>query len=212
MSPKQIWPIIVLMTIVAMVFVTGVSADKDGAVNPAANPGEPLEENLPGDQGQQTGAGPVDRQADPPLPDNIQPKPDTGSREFVPPQAGYWLEVSVGEQKVRVYQDGALIKEWLASTGTPEKPTPLGVFNIQNRGEWFYNSKYKQGAKWWVSFSDWGVYLFHTVPMDQEKQIIVEEADKLGTPASHGCVRLEVKNAKWIYDNIPQGVPVYIHS
>ncbi|SMC00061.1 Lipoprotein-anchoring transpeptidase ErfK/SrfK [Thermanaeromonas toyohensis ToBE] len=131
---------------------------------------------------------------------------------FVPPKKGYWIEVLVGSQKMRIYQEGQLKKEWVVSTGTPDKPTPLGVFAIQNRGEWFYNPKYNQGAKWWVSFKDWGVYLFHSLPMDRDQRIIPEEALKLGTPASHGCVRLEVDNAKWIYDHIPQGTPVYIHE
>lgn len=130
---------------------------------------------------------------------------------FVPPENGYWIEVLVEKQRVRIYKDGLLEKEWLASTGTPDKPTPLGVFAIQNRGEWFFNPKYNQGAKWWVSFKDWGIYLFHSLPMDRNQQIIPEEAAKLGTPASHGCVRLEVDNAKWIYDHIAQGTPVYIH-
>ncbi|MFA6809055.1 MAG: L,D-transpeptidase, partial [Eubacteriales bacterium] len=53
--------------------------------------------------------------------------------------------------------------------------------------------------------------LFHSVPMDKNKNIIEEEEKKLGSPASHGCIRLEVDQAKWIYDNIPQGTPVHIH-
>ncbi|WP_338834722.1 hypothetical protein MHLNE_10340 [Moorella humiferrea] len=136
---------------------------------------------------------------------------NTNSKVFVPPARGYWIEVSIDEQKTRIYYDGNLIKEWDVSTGTEDKPTPIGVFKIQNRGEWFFSEKYQQGGRWWVSFKDWGVYLFHSVPMDREKRVIVEEAARLGTPASHGCVRLATENAKWIYDNIPQGTPVYIH-
>jgi lipoprotein-anchoring transpeptidase ErfK/SrfK len=136
---------------------------------------------------------------------------NTNSKVFVPPARGYWIEVSTDEQKTRIYYDGNLIKEWDVSTGTEDKPTPIGVFKIQNRGEWFFSEKYQQGGRWWVSFKDWGVYLFHSVPMDREKRVIVEEAARLGTPASHGCVRLATENAKWIYDNIPQGTPVYIH-
>lgn len=65
---------------------------------------------------------------------------------------------------------------------------------------------------WWVSFKDWGVYLFHSVPMDRDKNVLAEEAAKLGIPASHGCIRLETDNARWIYDNIPAGTPVFIHE
>lgn len=64
---------------------------------------------------------------------------------------------------------------------------------------------------WWVSFKNWGVYLFHSVPMDRQKNIIQKEAEKLGSPASHGCVHLQVEQAKWIYENIPEGTPVHIY-
>ncbi|NLW07076.1 MAG: L,D-transpeptidase family protein [Clostridia bacterium] len=219
MPSKRVWPLLFLVAILAVVFVAGVSADKDIPAGPVAAPDEPaaVAENPSPEEPSQNPeeqpseeAIPVDREPDPSTPEEEQQQPDTV--EFTPPQEGYWLEVSIAEQKVRVYQDGAVIKEWLASTGVPEKPTPLGVFEIQNRGEWFFNEKYQQGAQWWVSFRDWGVYLFHTLPMDQNKQIIAAEAEKLGTPASHGCVRLEIENAKWIYDHIPQGTPVYIHN
>lgn len=33
-----------------------------------------------------------------------------------------------------------------------------------------------------------------------------------GSPASHGCVRLPESMAKWFYENVPAGVPVYING
>lgn len=125
-------------------------------------------------------------------------------------QSDYRIDVDVSDQIVKIYYQDAEIKQFTASTGTNDS-TPLGDFEIQNRGEWFFSDKYQQGAKYWVSFKDWGVYLFHSVPMDEQKNIIAEEAAKLGTQASHGCVRLEVENAKWLYDTIPQGTKVHIH-
>lgn len=73
----------------------------------------------------------------------------------------YLIDVSVGEQKVRIYQHGVLIKEWVASTGK-DNSTPLGHFTIQNRGEWFFSEKYQQGARWWVSFK--GNFFFIVFP------------------------------------------------
>ena len=43
--------------------------------------------------------------------------------------------------------------------------------------------------------------------MDQEKNIVDYT---LGIPASHGCVRLKVEEAKWLYDNIPSGTKLII--
>ena len=37
-----------------------------------------------------------------------------------------------------------------------------------------------------------------------------EEGNKLGQPASHGCVRLTVADAEWFYNQIPEGTPVTI--
>ena len=34
----------------------------------------------------------------------------------------------------------------------------------------------------------------------------------LGQPASHGCVRLCVRDAKWIYDYMPIGTWVHIYD
>jgi lipoprotein-anchoring transpeptidase ErfK/SrfK len=124
-------------------------------------------------------------------------------------EPNYRIEVSTSEQKVRIFDNDTMIKEWTVSTGK-NNSTPLGDFTIQNRGEWFFSEKYQEGAKWWVSFKDYGIYLFHTVPMDRQKNIVEEQADKLGEPASHGCVRMRVEDAKWIYDNIPEGTPVHI--
>ena len=32
----------------------------------------------------------------------------------------------------------------------------------------------------------------------------------LGSPASAGCIRLTVKHAKWLYDNVPVGTTVVV--
>ncbi|MGI6643456.1 MAG: L,D-transpeptidase [Bacillota bacterium] len=124
----------------------------------------------------------------------------------------YVIDVDVTLQRVRIMRGDEVVKDMICSTGIEGKETPLGEFKIQNRGEWFFNDKYKMGAKYWVSFKDWGIYLFHSVAMDANKEIIPEEEAKLGTPASHGCVRLPVEDAKWIYDNIPAETKVVIHD
>lgn len=124
----------------------------------------------------------------------------------------YWIDVDISDQRVRIMQGDQVAKEMIASTGVEGHETPLGTFEIQNRGTWFFNEKYRQGAKYWVSFKDWGVYLFHSLAMDKDQNVIEEEAAKLGQPASHGCVRLKTEDAKWIYDNIPERTKVVIHE
>lgn len=103
-----------------------------------------------------------------------------------------------------------------ASSGldtNPNNSTPKGTFYIQpERGEWFYSAGYKEGAEYWVSWKNHGEFLFHSVPMDNDKHVIKNEAEKLGQKASHGCIRLAIPDAKWIYDHIQTGTKVVIRS
>jgi len=143
--------------------------------------------------------------------DSVVPGGDPGD-PAVPADAqeGYYIRVLLDRQVVLVYLDGREIRAMVCSAGTAAKPTPTGRFFIQNRGEFFFSEKYQQGGRWWVSFRDWGIYLFHSVPTDRNGEIIPEEAAKLGRPASHGCVRLSMADARWLYDTIPEGAPVDI--
>lgn len=89
--------------------------------------------------------------------------------------------------------------------------TPKGEFAIQSeRGNSFYNPNLKEGANYWTSFLDHGVYLFHTVPTIVDGSYNIKEAKKLGHPASHGCIRMTIPDAKWINVNAPVGMKVII--
>ncbi|MGE5483841.1 MAG: L,D-transpeptidase [Ignavibacteriales bacterium] len=123
-----------------------------------------------------------------------------------------WVEVDQSEQRVFIHQGSKVIRTFVASTGLPDSPTPNGTFRIENRGEWFYSGKYKQGGRYWVSFLNTGEYLFHSVPMDKNRKIIAEEAAKLGQKASHGCIRLSVDDARWFYGKIPVDTRVVVHE
>src|SRR5699024_11470649 len=75
----------------------------------------------------------------------------------------------------------------------------------------FYNAQSGEGANYWVSFKDHGIYLFHTVPVDANGNYVVSEAEQLGKSSnSHGCVRLSVADAKWFYENIKTGTKVVV--
>lgn len=123
-----------------------------------------------------------------------------------------WVDVDLTRQRVRVLKEKEIVREMIASTGVPDKPTPQGSFRLQNRGEWFFSEKYKQGGFFWVSFLNNGEYLFHSIPTDRERRFIPEEAGRLGQPASHGCVRLSLEDARWIYEELPTGTRVEIHT
>ena len=59
-----------------------------------------------------------------------------------------------------------------------------------------------------------GGVLFHSVfySTTNPGTLAYNSYNRLGTTASHGCVRLNVADAKWIYDNCPSGTLVNIYD
>ena len=100
------------------------------------------------------------------------------------------------------------VKAMLCSVG-PE--TPTGVFHTFNRSRWrpLYGDVYGQYVTDIVND-----ILFHSVPYltQNPSDLEYEEFNKLGTSASLGCVRLSVKDVKWIYDYCPLGITVEIYD
>lgn len=124
-----------------------------------------------------------------------------------------WVEVDLRDiNLVTVYRGKKPVRLMLASGGKPgsETETPLGTFYVKDRGEGFFSERFGEGALYWVRFQD--QYLFHSVPRDRDGNIIEEEHEKLGIPASHGCIRLRDEDARWFYNNVPYGSMVIIHD
>jgi uncharacterized protein YjdB len=90
---------------------------------------------------------------------------------------------------------------WLCSPGTKATPTVKGTFSVGSRG-YVFGSGYS--CYYWTQI--YGDYLIHSVLYYPGTNIIMEGT--MGVPGSHGCVRLDIQNAKWIYDNIPSGTTI----
>ncbi|MDA8235357.1 MAG: L,D-transpeptidase family protein [Clostridia bacterium] len=121
-----------------------------------------------------------------------------------------WMAVKLGRVHTAVIYKGQEPIKWMpASGGRPGCETPLGIFYAGDRGNRFWSARYGEGALYWIRLK--GNYLIHSVPRGEGWQIKMEEHNKLGLPASHGCVRLSDIDAKWVYDNLPQGAMVVIH-
>lgn len=123
----------------------------------------------------------------------------------------YLIYLNLAKQITYVYKNidnsWSLEKEFPCSTGIEGQETPKGIFYITNRGDWFYSEEFKQGGKYWVQFM--GDYLFHSVPFDESQTTILDNT--LGTPSSHGCIRLNVDDSKWLYDNLPNDTKIIIN-
>ena len=130
----------------------------------------------------------------------------------------YYIRVDVTNQIVTVYatQDDSIVRQMLCSTGT-KNTTPIGTFIMPN-------SNTKKDRKEWVLYWDFrrwvqypsrirGDILFHSLPYYHKAHEYIEQSavKALGTPASHGCIRLRWQDAKFICDNCLPGTLVNIY-
>ena len=129
----------------------------------------------------------------------------------------YRINVSLDEQRVYVYrlQDDSsyvLVRTMKCSSGLNDA-TPRGVF-CGTTGP---------GARWhhFEEFDCWAQYawfiehdiMFHSVIYSKQDESTLRQSSvsALGYPASHGCVRLSLEDAEWVYTNCPTGTVVTIY-
>ena len=122
----------------------------------------------------------------------------------------YLINVSLENQKTYIYNgkpdNWKLIRTCPCSTGINGEDTPVGSFSTKEKGDWFFSDKYEQGGKYWTQIT--GDILFHSIPFAKDRITVLDYT--LNKPSSHGCIRLSLADAKWIYTNIPKGSKVII--
>ena len=96
------------------------------------------------------------------------------------------------------------IKSWSCSPGASSSPTVAGTFRVGGKGYYFDSGSAR--CYWYTQF--YGNYLFHSVLYNKNGTLM---DGRLGMHLSHGCVRLQIDNAKWIYNNIPRGTTVVVY-
>ena len=137
-----------------------------------------------------------------------------------PTPVPFAITVDVENQVTTVYgrdEEGNYtvpVRRMLCSTGTKANPSDVG--------DWVLNGRH---AKWCV-FPTWGnsyarywtrinaSIAFHSVIYTAVSLDAMKTASykMLGNRASHGCIRLTVEDAKWVYDNIGEGTVVSIRE
>ncbi len=113
-----------------------------------------------------------------------------------------WLiMIDVDNCKLGVFQGSkgnwTVVKHWTCSTGASGTPTVRGTYSITSKGKSFGD-----GFTCWYYSQFHGNYLIHSILYNPGSMTSVQD-NRLGQHVSHGCVRLALENAKWIYDNVP---------
>ena len=123
-------------------------------------------------------------------------------------QSSYKLTVNRVKCQVTVYAANETgnycipVKTFTCSVGKAATPTHVGTYQTVRKS----NPVELMGPSWGKygtqinAYGDW----FHSVACsnpDPTYSLAAGNYNMLGQPASHGCVRLCVRDAKWIYDN-----------
>lgn len=130
----------------------------------------------------------------------------------------YFIEVDVKNQLIKVFRRDAnqeftdLYKIFTASTGTAKYPSDVGTWTLNGRtARWATFPTWGGGlAQYWTRINS-GI-AFHSFLYSSNRSINMGSVNALGRPASHGCIRLTIQDAKWIYDHIGKGTEVWIHE
>jgi lipoprotein-anchoring transpeptidase ErfK/SrfK len=118
-------------------------------------------------------------------------------------------------KRLLLYRGTRLQATFPIATGQPSYPTPVGSFSIviKERDPWWNppDSDWARGLKpvppgpgnplgtRWMGLSARGIGV-HGTP----------DAASIGYSASHGCIRMHVPQAEWLFEHVSVGTPVFI--
>jgi len=122
----------------------------------------------------------------------------------------YIVKISISDQRVYVYElnerdEYEQTHEFICSTGLGNS-TPRGIYlDGYPVNVWHYFEKFKCWAKY--SYEVEGNIMIHSVIYSKNDESTLRESSLygLGQKASHGCIRLKVADAKWLFTHCERG-------
>ena len=107
------------------------------------------------------------------------------------------IVVSIADQRISVYDDGALIAHSSVSTGVSDHPTPSGIFSVISKQRWHRSNLYSDAPMPYMQRITWSGIALHAGVLP-------------GYPASHGCIRLKRDFAIRLWHLTKRGTRVII--
>jgi lipoprotein-anchoring transpeptidase ErfK/SrfK len=106
-----------------------------------------------------------------------------------------------------------LLDKFKISTGIDRSPTQPGIFQVQTHDPKAYASVWDLTMPNFLGiYEAWPGFMngIHGLPTLSNGRRLW--GNILGRPASYGCIILDLKNAKWLYDWAEDGVVVEIEA
>ena len=117
------------------------------------------------------------------------------------------IVIDLKRQRLDKVLGGVTLAEYPISSGKWSTPTPKGTFAIRNKTPRAWSKEFGLYMPWWMAFTTKG-HGIHELP--EWPNGYKEGQNHLGTPVSHGCVRLGIGPAKELYDWTTIGTPVIV--
>lgn len=125
------------------------------------------------------------------------------------------IVVSRSQQHLWAYENGQVVFDWVISTGLPNSPTALGVFQVQTHDINAYADQWNLYMPHFMGFYHPGPNMdlwngFHGFPTRGGGYLLW--TSDLGRPVTYGCVLLSLENAETLYNWAEDGVIVEVRS
>lgn len=121
---------------------------------------------------------------------------------------GKYIDIDTKSQVMVIFENGAALDAYMVSSGKRGMDTPKGNFSIHNKTPRAWSKTYGLYMPYWMAIVPGGKFGIHELP--EWPGGYKEGANHLGTPVSHGCVRLGVGSAERVYTWADIGTPVVI--
>jgi lipoprotein-anchoring transpeptidase ErfK/SrfK len=122
---------------------------------------------------------------------------------------GWHLVVELAARRLLVYERGVQVRSYAAIVGKPSTPTPTGEYFVEENVKMPSGAP---GAPYALATSDRSdvLHAFEGGPGQIAIHGLENLGGKLGTAASHGCIRLATGAITWLAQRIGPGVPITI--
>ena len=120
---------------------------------------------------------------------------------------GKYIDISISNQVMTIFEDGVKVNSFLISSGKYGMPTPLGTFSVKKKEPNHWSSTYGLWMPYSMNF--YGAFYIHELPYWPSGYR--EGEDHLGMKVSHGCIRLGVGPAEYVFNWAEIGMAVYVH-
>lgn len=121
---------------------------------------------------------------------------------------GKYIDISLSSQLLTIFEGTNQLGQYQISSGKSSMPTPTGLRSVISKDPRAWSAPYGLWMPWWNGIG--GGVGIHELP--EWPGGFKEGEAHLGTPVSHGCIRLGVGPAQTVYNWADIGTPVYIHK